>query len=505
MMQAFDVACAFCEQPLKRDLIIDASVYGIGRGAGNLNTEIFAKYANTYLDKSYDLKPLVKIYDKYISNIYKKEKWGYSVPYFISAKYNCNPNFASYYEKKGIPNELIERAISTMKPDERIIFKKEVADEYYDQIMDNYFCVSQNEYENFVTRNYYSKKICLIIATANRPLVIDRMILESCGNFLDLGIDIIVYDSSNNNHTEIIVKEFSKSMPNLIYDRWQGQYDGVSIDNKIIEAYLKYSSKYEYIWITRDGLNISIEKIIDEIDKKMSLKKELIIVNDISRDINNYGTKDYNNAPLLFKEQCAHMNTLGVYIVKSDFITDVIKNVPLDEKTYGMYFPFAFFQYYLNHKINASYVVGNLWKVNIAVKRNSFWTRKILWQWAERWFTMIDKLPSIYDEYKKDVIKIQTVDFKPFSIEYLLKARYYKGVSFSLINKYKKYLPYVCETPLWIFYLICCCPSFLCKEISIKYERINSICQRKRNRKKAKFENIKRKKIYEKVGIKNVK
>ena len=155
MMQAFDVACAFCEQPLKRDLIIDASVYGIGRGAGNLNTEIFAKYANTYLDKSYDLKPLVKIYDKYISNIYKKEKWGYSVPYFISAKYNCNPNFASYYEKKGVSNELIEIAISAMKPDERIIFKKEIADKYY-----NNFCKIKkiNTLRNILKTKYNDKK-----------------------------------------------------------------------------------------------------------------------------------------------------------------------------------------------------------------------------------------------------------------------------------------------------------------------------------------------------------
>ena len=99
MMQAFDVACAFCEQNLKRDLIIDSSVYGIGRGAGNLNTELFAKWADEKLNKNYDIEPLFKIYDKYIKKIYKREKWGYSIPYLITAKYNANPNFAAYYER----------------------------------------------------------------------------------------------------------------------------------------------------------------------------------------------------------------------------------------------------------------------------------------------------------------------------------------------------------------------------------------------------------------------
>ena len=130
MMQAFDVACAFAEQRLKRDLIIDASIYGIGRGAGNLNTELFAKYMNEKHNRSYDLNPTTEIYDSYISKIYEDCKWGYSMAHFISAKYNCNPDFASYYEQKGFSSVLIEKYISAMKPEERIIFTKENAEKY---------------------------------------------------------------------------------------------------------------------------------------------------------------------------------------------------------------------------------------------------------------------------------------------------------------------------------------------------------------------------------------
>lgn len=131
LMQAMDVAQAFCEFDLKRDLIIDASIYGIGRGAGNLNTEIFAKWANGQLAKTYDLKPLISIYDKYIKYIYNNcGKWGFSIPYFITAKYNANPNFAGYLENKGLPGEIIEKCIATIPPAERIIFKPEIADKY---------------------------------------------------------------------------------------------------------------------------------------------------------------------------------------------------------------------------------------------------------------------------------------------------------------------------------------------------------------------------------------
>lgn len=124
LMQAFEVACAFCESNLARDLIIDSSIYGIGRGAGNLNTELIAKWMNKKLSKNYNLDSFIKIYDKYIKWIYKKEKWGYSVPYFITAKYNANPNFASYYEKKCYNNEDIENFIRAMSDEDRIILKK---------------------------------------------------------------------------------------------------------------------------------------------------------------------------------------------------------------------------------------------------------------------------------------------------------------------------------------------------------------------------------------------
>lgn len=134
MMQAFDVAQAFCEQDLKRDLIIDASVYGIGRGAGNLNTELFAKWANAKLGTSYGTVPLIRIYDEYIRRIYDKcEKWGFSMPYLITAKYNANPNFAGYLEKTGMTCGLMEKCISAIPPEERIIFKEETVKKYLEQ------------------------------------------------------------------------------------------------------------------------------------------------------------------------------------------------------------------------------------------------------------------------------------------------------------------------------------------------------------------------------------
>ena len=130
MMQAFDVACAFARQETDRDVFIDASVYCIGRGAGNLNLELFAKYLNDTMGRNYDLAPMMQIYDTYLKKIYEDHPWGFSLPYFISAKYNCNPNFAEHYVSKGLNVSRIEGIIYSMPQDRRIIFSVENAEKY---------------------------------------------------------------------------------------------------------------------------------------------------------------------------------------------------------------------------------------------------------------------------------------------------------------------------------------------------------------------------------------
>lgn len=494
MMQAFDVAQAFCEQNLKRDLLIDASVYGIGRGAGNLNTEIFAKWANAKLGKNYNTSPLIKIYDKYIKHIYQHcEQWGFSIPYLITAKYNANPNFAGYLEKKGLSCEIIEKCIAAIPPQERIIFKPEIADKYLalnvtnQEIVDN---LNEEAYSKYVSTYSNNKKLAVIVITANRPRAIRGLLSGTAKDFYNNGIDLIIFDSSSDTQTKDITEKFMHNFPNIIYDHWNGVHDENSIDNKVIDAYKKYSSKYQYLWTTRDGLCITINYMIDKLNELMSKGKDLIIVDLYVRDCNHHGSKNYTDPVLLFKEQCAHMNTLGTYILKSDFVMKVIKEIPIDDKVYGMYFPMALYYYYTNHILNAASYVGILWDWNSDAEKSSFWTKKILWQWGKRWYEMINQLPSMYDKYKAEVMQIETIDFKPFTPLYLAKARKHGGLNLKTVIEYQKYLPYVCQTPLWVFYLLAITPKIFVKKLGRKIQKVIDRNHRKRLKYYRKQKNI---------------
>ena len=96
MQLAYSNAQSLVDLHSDRELIIDASVYGMGRGAGNLNTELFVQYLNDNADGNYDIKPLLSIIDEILNEFYQRNYWGYSLPNYLSASHNAHPNYAGF-------------------------------------------------------------------------------------------------------------------------------------------------------------------------------------------------------------------------------------------------------------------------------------------------------------------------------------------------------------------------------------------------------------------------
>lgn len=115
-----------------RNIILDSSVYGMGRGAGNLPTELIADYLDKNCGGKYDVVQILDIYDRYISIIRREKKWGYSMPYYIAARNECHPNYASFLiNKQTLTMRDIEYMISMIPMEERLIFNREVINRVY--------------------------------------------------------------------------------------------------------------------------------------------------------------------------------------------------------------------------------------------------------------------------------------------------------------------------------------------------------------------------------------
>lgn len=73
---------------------LDASVYGMGRAAGNCNTELLVSHIQK---ASYELKPLLGVIENHMLAMRQKWEWGYIIPYMISGTLNEHPRVAMAY------------------------------------------------------------------------------------------------------------------------------------------------------------------------------------------------------------------------------------------------------------------------------------------------------------------------------------------------------------------------------------------------------------------------
>lgn len=139
LQQAFGNAEALVELNLKRDICIDACVFGMGRGAGNLNLELFAEYMNENYDTHYRIEPMLEIMDEYLNDIYKTRFWGYSLPLYLSANAGCHPNYAIYLEEKdSLTVRSFNELLRGIPKDDKEKFSKEKAEQYYRNYQENF-------------------------------------------------------------------------------------------------------------------------------------------------------------------------------------------------------------------------------------------------------------------------------------------------------------------------------------------------------------------------------
>lgn len=144
-----------------RDLIIDTSVYGMGRGAGNLNTELFVEFLNENVGATYELKPLLSIIDEIINEFYQQNYWGYSLPNYLSAKHNAHPNYAKYLDdQKTLTVEDMESIFEMMDAQRCVDFDREYIEDLYIRYMNRGRV--QTEHENELEMMLEGKRVVLI-------------------------------------------------------------------------------------------------------------------------------------------------------------------------------------------------------------------------------------------------------------------------------------------------------------------------------------------------------
>lgn len=119
-----------------RQIIIDTSVYGMGRGAGNLNTELFLNELNAEYGCGYKIKPLLQVMDEIINRFYERKPWGYSLPNYLSAIHMIHPSYSMYLcEKKTMTLDALDDIFSMIDKEKAVEFDPEYIEHLYYEYM----------------------------------------------------------------------------------------------------------------------------------------------------------------------------------------------------------------------------------------------------------------------------------------------------------------------------------------------------------------------------------
>ena len=104
----------------ERNVIIDGTLGGMGKVAGNLNIELIADYLVRKKSYSIETDDLFDLIDEYVYKYRFKHFWGYSTSALMSGIYKSHPNNVIYLtEKYSLKSKDIGKILSMIAPDER--------------------------------------------------------------------------------------------------------------------------------------------------------------------------------------------------------------------------------------------------------------------------------------------------------------------------------------------------------------------------------------------------
>lgn len=159
-----------------RDLVIDASLCGIGRGAGNATTELVASYLNRKHHGNYDMNVIMDAIDMYMGHFIENYSWGYSTPYFISGLYCAHVNNIAYLLKNHRTNAMdMRNIIESLSEEDRKKYDYDLLEQkyldYQNKIVDDSLAIDS------LSKQICSKKVLLILpgssVVSQRQKIID--------------------------------------------------------------------------------------------------------------------------------------------------------------------------------------------------------------------------------------------------------------------------------------------------------------------------------------------
>ena len=125
---------AFLEKGRKHDILVDGTLFGMGKSAGNAPLELLALTLNDEYNKNYNINSMLEAIEESIKPIREQAVWGYQLFFYLCAKNNVHPNYLSQYNgKRNLSVSKVDELLSLIEPtDKKLLYDKTLGEDFYD-------------------------------------------------------------------------------------------------------------------------------------------------------------------------------------------------------------------------------------------------------------------------------------------------------------------------------------------------------------------------------------
>lgn len=131
-------ALAFLEKDRKHDIVVDGTLFGMGKSAGNAPLELLGMRLNDKYGKNYNIDAMLEAIEESIKGFYEKAPWGYKTFFYLCSKNFCHPNYVTYFqEKQNLSTSKLDQLLELIQPeDKKLLYDKLVAEQTYNQYVE---------------------------------------------------------------------------------------------------------------------------------------------------------------------------------------------------------------------------------------------------------------------------------------------------------------------------------------------------------------------------------
>ena len=135
---AYANALAFLNKPDKKhDIVVDGTLYGMGKSAGNAPLELLAMSLNEEFGKDYKINSMLESIEESVMEFFNQSPWGYKLFFYLCALNKCHPSYLSYYqEKDNLSVSKLNDILAQIEPKpKKLLYDKAIADNLYDSFV----------------------------------------------------------------------------------------------------------------------------------------------------------------------------------------------------------------------------------------------------------------------------------------------------------------------------------------------------------------------------------